>query len=77
MGKAFAAAVVLAWITLAPTPPAAADPDLHTQEQLCRNPAYANMHENECVIRGHGPDGPNSGRGGILGVIGRIVGGLL
>ena len=76
--KQLAAAVALAWVALGPAPVATAQPDVHTQEQLCRNAAYRSMHENECVIGGHGgPVGSGSGDGGLLGVIGRILGGIL
>jgi hypothetical protein len=76
--KQLAAAAALAWIALASPPEAAAQPDVHTQEQLCQNAAYRNMHENECLVRGHGGlPGSGSDDGGLLGIIGRIVGGIL
>jgi hypothetical protein len=74
MVKKLAMVAIVVAVMLASAPAAAADPRL---DDLCRNPAFANMHENECVIRGNGPGRSNGGDGGLLGVIGRIVGGLL
>lgn len=64
--------VAMVVIALAATEPTALADDL---ANLCRNPAFRNMHENECVV--NGPGHQNRGDGGLLGVIGRVLGGLL
>jgi hypothetical protein len=59
-------------LALGSAPPVTADPRL---DQLCRNPAFANMHENECVI--NPPGGGGGGRRGLLQRIRDAVGGIL
>jgi hypothetical protein len=63
-----AALVVAAAVTLSPVSP--------RLDNLCRNPAFRNMHEHECIINaGGGVDG-EGGRRGLFDIIGDIIGGL-
>jgi hypothetical protein len=71
-GTRRAAALVAVALVLGSATPASADPRL---DHLCRNPAFANMHEHECVI--NTPSGGGGGRRGLFERIRDAIGGIL